>query len=136
MKTIRFLRATTLFEIVFTLLLVLGFIIGITMNNEKLLFVSFIILAISHASSMILHWIAWKQLPTTRQHRIGFNLWVIGTFVTAFLLSRTPFIFLGAYMMIISPICWVITYMFILTKEYTFLSHKYLLYAQRELIHF
>jgi len=138
MKTIIFLKNLTFMEICLNIILALGFNISMFVGNMHMRDTIFISIALLHTSSMLLHWLGWKQLATTHHERIFFNLWVIGTFLLILIVSRfnTELTLLMLYFLLYFSLAWFMFYCWILFKEYKFLKRKKELYDQRELIHF
>lgn len=138
MKKIKCLKNITLFEILINTICAVLFFVGIFSKVFDLSSYILFGVGILHITSMILHWLAWNQLPTTHTHRIVFNIWVAGTFGLTFLLSFISLYaaLLMAWVVIFFAAFWFIYYCMILFKEYEFLKRKNDLYEKRELIHF
>jgi len=138
MKTITFLKNLTLIEICLNILLAIGFSLSILAGNTHFRDLIFISIALLHPSSMLLHWLAWKQLVTTHKERTIFNLWVVATFMLILIISQiSTSMTLGLlYLLLLFSLAWFIFYCYILFKEFKYLKRKKELYDQRELIHF
>jgi hypothetical protein len=138
MKTIIFLKNLTFIEICLNIILAIGFNISMLSGNTHTRNIIFIPIAVLHTSSMLLHWLGWKQLATTHKERIFFNLWVIGTFLIILTISlfSAELTLLMLYFLLYFSFAWFMFYCWILLKEYKFLKRKKELYDQRELIHF
>ena len=138
MKKIKCLKNITLFEIVLNTVLAITFGVSGLLAKIDITTKAFIGIALLHTISMVLHWLAWKQLPTTHKARVVFNLWVVGSFSVTFLTYYlTPsFVIIMLYVLALFAIMWFVCYCVILFKEFKYLKHKKDLYEKRELIHF
>src|ERR1700754_895478 len=86
MKKISFLKNITLFEILLNTVLGILFVTSGVLSKFEITSKTFIGIVLLHTISMVLHWLAWKQLPTTHKARIIFNIWVVGSFVFTFII--------------------------------------------------
>ncbi len=138
MKKISFLKNITFFEIVLNTILAILFFTGIFADLFELSGSIMIGAGILHVTSMILHWLAWNQLPVTHKARIVFNFWVIGSFALTFIgfALFPPLGFIMLFVLLIFAAMWFVCYCVILFKEFGYLKRRKELYDQRELIHF
>jgi hypothetical protein len=139
MKTIKFLRRTTLAEIYLNVILLILLLAGLQIRGG--FYISgwaFCGIVILHTSSMLLHWLVWKQLPVTHWARAIFTTWVLGTFAALFICFELneALAFLMLYLLMLFAIAWYVYYFVMLCYEYKFLKRKEQLYEQRELVHF
>lgn len=138
MRRINFLKNITFLEIVLNTILALLFFTGIVTNFFELSGSVMVGAGILHITSMILHWLAWNQLPVTHKDRIAFNFWVIGSFALTLIgfAIYPPFGFIMLFVLLMFAAMWFVYYCIILFREYSYLKRRKELYDQRELIHF
>ncbi len=138
MKAISFLKSITFFEIILNTVLALLFFIGIVTKLFEISTKVMLGAGILHITSMILHWLAWNQLPTTHRARIIFNIWVIGSFALTFIGGAIypPFGYSMLMVLLAFAAIWFLFYCIILYKEYSYLKRRKKLFDQRALIHF
>jgi hypothetical protein len=138
MKKISFLKNVTIVEIVLNTILAVVFAVSGILSEVEITTRAFTGIALLHTISMVLHWLAWKQLPITHKHRVIFNIWVIGSFGLTFLIYYfIPFLIIPMlFLLALFAILWFIIYCIILFRELRYLKHKKDLYEKRELIHF
>ena len=138
MKRIAFLKNITLAEIILNTIMAFLFFTGIIINFFEISGTVLIVAGILHSASMLLHWLAWNQLPTTHKARIIFNVWVIGSFAITIIGGAIypPFGYLMLFVLLAFAAIWFLFYCIILYKEYSYLKRRKKLFDQRALIHF
>lgn len=138
MKRIAFLKNITLIEIIINTIMAILFFTGIVTKSFELSGTIMAGAGILHSTSMLLHWLAWNQLPTTHKARVIFNFWVIGTFAITIIGGALfpSFGYLMLFVLVVFAAMWFLFYCIILCKEYGFLKRRKKLFDQRALIHF
>jgi hypothetical protein len=138
MKKISFLKNVTLLEIILNTILAGVFGVSGILAQIDITQKAFIGIVLLHSISMVLHWLAWNQLPVTHRARIIFNIWVFTSFALTFIVYWLlgPVVLYMLYMLALFAIMWFVCYCLILFKEFRYLKHKKDLYEKRELIHF